>query len=104
MSKRASTPELPPIAADNVGVNTLYLIAADNAKTIATRFLEQYHVIHGLDAVLEDNIWIVTVQVSLFNNTHVKKVRIEANTGRILDYNSSHSKPRILPPRLSAGN
>ena len=87
MGKRASIPEFSANAVDNADVNTLYVnIDADGAKAIATRFLEQYHVIRGLDAVLEDKIWLVTVQVSLFNNNHVKKVRIEANTGRILDY------------------
>jgi len=90
MGKRASTPEFSASAVDNADGNILYVnIDADGAKAIATRFLEQYHVIHRLDAVLEGKIWIVTVQVSLFNKNHVKKVRVEANTGRILDYKTS---------------
>ena len=91
MRKRASTPGFTDIAVDNVGDNTLYVnIDADNAKVIATRFLEQYHVIHGLDAVLEDEIWLVTANVSLFNKNHVKKVRIDVTTGKILDYETTY--------------
>jgi len=91
MSKRASTSEFSAIADDNVGDSTGCVnINADNAKAIAERFLEQYHVINGVDTVLEDEIWLVTVRVSLFNNIHVKKVRIDANTGKILDYKTSY--------------
>jgi uncharacterized membrane protein YkoI len=52
---------------------------------IARKFLEQHHSILNINAVLENEVWLVTAIVGLSKND-VKKVRIDANTGKILDY------------------
>ena len=59
----------------------------DHRKSIeiARKFLEQHHSILNINAVLEGEIWLVTAIVGLSKN-NVKKVRIDANTGKILDY------------------
>ena len=61
-------------------------IDSNNAKGIATRFLEQhYSVLEIKQAVLEDDIWMVAVLLSSFDNQS-RKVRIDAKTGRIIDW------------------
>lgn len=52
---------------------------------IAKKFLEQYHSILKTNAVLDGKIWIVTVKTGL-SNRNIRKVRIDADTGKILDY------------------
>jgi uncharacterized membrane protein YkoI len=61
-------------------------IDSGEAKEIATRFLEQhYSVLEIKQAVLQDDSWTVTVSLSSFND-QVRKVRIDAKTGRIIDW------------------
>ena len=61
-------------------------IDSDNAKEIAIRFLEQhYSILEIKQTVLQDNIWTVTVLLST-SNDQMRKVRIDAKTGRIIDW------------------
>jgi len=60
-------------------------INAERAKEITRRFLEQYHTIINVEAVLDSNIWIVIAHLG-FSNTQTKRVRIDACSGKIIDY------------------
>ena len=55
------------------------------AREIAKRFLEQYHSIIVSDVLLEDEVWTVSAKTGLMPKD-VKKVMIDAETGRILGY------------------
>ena len=55
------------------------------AKEIARKFLEQYHSIIVSDVLLEDEVWTVSAKTGLMPKD-VKKVMIDAETGRILGY------------------
>ncbi len=58
----------------------------NKAKDMATRFLEQhYSVLEIKHTFLQDDIWIITVLLSSFND-QIRKVRINAKTGRIIDW------------------
>ena len=55
------------------------------AKEIAIRFLEQhYSIIEAKQAILQDDIWTVTVLLS--PNDQIRKIRINAKTGTIIDW------------------
>ena len=61
-------------------------IDSNNAKEIAIRFLEQhYSIIETKQAVLQDDIWTVTVLLSSPND-QIRKIRINAKTGKIIDW------------------
>ena len=61
-------------------------IDSDRAKEIMTRFLEQHHTIVEIeDAVLNDDIWTVIALLSSPNDK-TRKVRVDAKTGRIIDW------------------
>lgn len=61
-------------------------IDSNKAKEIATRFLEQhYSVIDTKRTDLQDNIWTVTVLLAS-SNDQIRKVRINAKTGTIIDW------------------
>lgn len=55
------------------------------AKELARKFLEQYHSIIVLNAILEDGVWDVAAKIGLMPKD-VKKVKIDSETGRILGY------------------
>jgi len=55
------------------------------AKEIARKFLEQYHSIIVSEVILEDEIWTVSAKTGLMPKD-IKKVMIDAETGRILGY------------------
>lgn len=55
------------------------------AREIARKFLEQYHSIIVSDVLLEDEVWTVSAKTGLMPKD-VKKVMIDAKTGRILGY------------------
>lgn len=57
----------------------------DKSIDIARKFLQQHHSVLTINSVLEDNTWFVTAIIGLSNND-VKKVRIDAVTGKILYY------------------
>jgi uncharacterized membrane protein YkoI len=61
-------------------------IDSGKVKEIATRFLEQHcSVLEIKQTVLQDDIWLVTVLLSS-SNDQIRKVRIDAKTGRIIDW------------------
>ncbi|HEV2193812.1 MAG TPA: hypothetical protein VGR54_09370 [Nitrosopumilaceae archaeon] len=61
-------------------------IDSGKAKEIATRFLEQhYSVLEIKQTVLENDIWTVTALLSS-SNDQMRKIRIDAKTGRIIDW------------------
>lgn len=61
-------------------------IDEEYAKEIAKRFLEQHHSVHYIkEAVLEDDIWTVTLLISSFGD-QVRKVRIDAKSGMIMGW------------------
>lgn len=55
------------------------------AKDLARRFLEQYHSIVVLNAILEEDVWEVSAKIGLAPKD-VRKVMVDAETGRILGY------------------
>lgn len=55
------------------------------AIEIAKRFLEQHHSVSGAKAVLNGKEWIITTSIGISKN-NVRIVRIDAKTGKILDY------------------
>ena len=61
-------------------------IDSDKAKEIAIRFLEQHHsVIETKQTDLQDDIWTVIVLLSA-SNDQIRKIRVNAKTGRIIDW------------------
>jgi len=55
------------------------------AKEIARKFLEQYHSVIVSEVLLEGEVWTVSAKTGLMPRD-VKKVMIDAETGRILGY------------------
>ena len=60
-------------------------IDSSRAQELARRFLGQYHSVIDTKAVLENDVWIVTVYMG-FSNTQTKIVKIDGNSGKILGY------------------
>ena len=58
-------------------------INSEKAKDITRRFLEQYHTIIDTEAILDDNVWVVTAHLG-FANTQTRQVRIDASSGKIM--------------------
>ena len=70
----------------NSGITTSRLTVDEfKAKEIARKFLEQYHSIIVSEVILEDEIWTVSAKTGLMPKD-IKKVMIDAETGRILGY------------------
>jgi uncharacterized membrane protein YkoI len=62
------------------------IIDEKKAKEIASTFLQQHYSVLIPDrALLKDEIWIVTALISSFGEQS-RKVRIDAKTGRIIDW------------------
>jgi hypothetical protein len=70
---------------DDLGMTAMYVqIDSSYAKLLATRFLSQHHSgIIPKGAVLQGNVWIVTLSVG-GTNLQIKQVRIDAYSGMIL--------------------
>ena len=65
------------------------VIDASKAREIARNFLAQTHAVLDVrNPALEDHTWIVDADVTLFTIHHIKRVAIDAETGRILGYES----------------
>jgi uncharacterized membrane protein YkoI len=65
---------------------TVYFVQIDKSKAISIglKFFEQQNSDVSLkDAVLEDNVWIVTVSIGIMN-PQTRQVRIDANSGQFL--------------------
>jgi len=60
-------------------------IDSSRAQELARILLSQYHSVIDTKAVLESDVWIVTVFIG-FSDTQTKRVKIDANSGRILGY------------------
>lgn len=60
-------------------------IDSSRAQELARRLLSQYHSVIDTKAVLENDVWIVTAYIG-FSNTQTKRVKIDANSGKILGY------------------
>jgi hypothetical protein len=72
-------------------------IGESQAISTATRFLEQYHSgVIDRSAINENGVWAVEVSVGLTNNK-MKKVMVDANTGRILGYSDVSSNKEADP-------
>ncbi|MDE1762873.1 MAG: hypothetical protein KGL95_11250 [Patescibacteria group bacterium] len=64
------------------------LLDSTKAARIATKFFEQYHSdVVVKDVTLDGNVWNVTVSLGLINIQN-KLVKIDTNTGTILEYSS----------------
>ena len=69
------------------------VIDSDKAREIARYFLAQNHIVIDVrNPTLEDHTWIVDADVTLFATHHIKRVKINAETGRILGC-ESHLNP-----------
>jgi len=56
------------------------------AEQIARSFFEQQHDVHNTKAVrFENGIWVVEGEVSSGYGENIKKLRIDAKTGKIID-------------------
>jgi len=60
-------------------------IDAEKAIELTRRFLGQYYTVIDAKAVLDNNVWVVTTYLG-FSNTQTKHVRIDAYSGKILNY------------------
>ncbi|HEV2193180.1 MAG TPA: PepSY domain-containing protein [Nitrosopumilaceae archaeon] len=60
-------------------------ISAERAKELTRRFLGQYYTVIDAEAILENNVWTVTAYLG-FSNTQTRQVRINAYSGKIMDY------------------
>ena len=60
-------------------------INAERAKEITRRFLGQYHTVIDVEAILDNNVWIVTAYLG-FSNTQARQVRVDSYSGRIMGY------------------
>jgi len=68
------------------------LVAIDRKRVeeIARNFLAQnYAVIDVRNPTLEDNTWTLDADVMLFSAYHIKRVKVDAQTGRILGCESA---------------
>ena len=63
-------------------------IDSSKAKEIVRNFLSQYHTVLDVkDPILEDHVWIVDADVTSFGFNHTKRVKVNSETGKIIDYN-----------------
>ena len=66
-------------------IKTRLTVDEFKAKEIARKFLEQYHSVIVSEVLLEGEVWTVSAKTGLMPRD-VKKVMIDAETGRILGY------------------
>ena len=65
------------------------------AREIAMRFLQQNHSVHRVEnAILEDGSWQVKADVTSFGIRHIKRVKIDDASGRIISIESVEFNPR----------
>ncbi|HJT09843.1 MAG TPA: PepSY domain-containing protein [Candidatus Nitrosotalea sp.] len=62
-----------------------FKIDESKAKEAARRFLGQYYNVIDTEAVLEDNVWLVTTYLGSTSSQR-RIVRIDADSGKILGY------------------
>ena len=62
-------------------------VTKSDAIANAVKFFEQHHSnVLPVDASLKGDVWTVTVSIGLITKVF-RKIRIDANHGKILDYN-----------------
>jgi len=62
-------------------------IDSSKAKEIVRNFLAQYHAVLDVkDPILEDHTWIVDADVTSFGFNHIKRVKVNTETGKIMGY------------------
>jgi len=62
-------------------------IDSSKAKEIVRIFLAQYHaVLEVKEPILEDHTWIVDADVISFGFKHLKRIKVNSETGRIMGY------------------
>ncbi|MGI0088447.1 MAG: hypothetical protein ACREBI_10910 [Nitrosotalea sp.] len=69
---------------NKIMANVSAVIDAPTAVLIATKFLQQHHSILSTDTRLDEGQWLVTARTG-FLQDQVKKVIIDAKTGKIID-------------------
>ena len=70
------------------------VIDSDKAREIARYFLAQNHIVIDVrNPILEDHTCLVDADVTLYATHHIKRVKINAETGRILGC-ESHLNPK----------
>ena len=63
------------------------VIDSSEAKEIARNFLAQYHAVLDVkDPILDDHTWTVDADVMSFGFNHIKRVRVNSETGKIMGY------------------
>lgn len=60
-------------------------ITRQQAIEITKKFLEQHHSVSNASAALREGKWFVTMCIGM-SKSDTRQVRIDANTGKILDY------------------
>ena len=63
-----------------------------SAEEIARNFLRQHHSIFDIKTTLENGIWLVEAKTSAFSEG-IKRLRIDAKTGKIIDWQQLRSTP-----------
>ena len=64
-------------------------INSTKAREIVKDFLSQAHSVHKVEEpILEDDAWRVDADVTSFGVNHIKKVKVDSETGRIMSYES----------------
>ena len=62
-------------------------IDSSKAKEIVRNFLAQSHAVLDVkDPILEDHTWIVDADVTSFGFNHIKRVKVNTETGKIMGY------------------
>lgn len=74
-----------------------------HAKTIATKFLEQYHGnVQSKEITLDDNVYLVTLETGLLERKTMQ-VRVDAKTGQILGFTYLADFEKITNSILDTG-
>lgn len=78
------------------------LMERKRAEKIAENFLQQYHSTITIEsASLEGSIWVVAAKIGLVNK-QIRRISIDANSGKILSYSDkeSNNKNHIIKKSL----
>ncbi|MGI0087080.1 MAG: hypothetical protein ACREBI_03850 [Nitrosotalea sp.] len=68
---------------------TIDAVDSAQVKEMVRSFLAQGNVVYDVRVLtLEDHIWTAEAEVSLYGITRIKRVKVDAETGRILGYTS----------------
>lgn len=60
---------------------------AEDAVTVARRFLAQYYPLHRLTrAVKEEAAWLVEFDISILPPRQIIRIRLDPSTGNLIEY------------------